>query len=385
MRLLIVLFVFLLVALGVGYWLNDPGYVLVRLGDFAAETTLWGSLLVLATAVVVLCLTYLVCRAFVRGSSWLLGWSGQRRAKGFHAQCEKAAIALAQGNWLTAQQHFLKAQKLGDIDLAGSLGLARTAYELGDKEVQIHALESAKVLSPDNDQAISNLAMTWQIAQGESAEVIQILEPRYTAGECSNQMHIVLARAYLSEARWLDLKRLWPSLEKQKLLQRAVLAQDVERLWAGRLLAEVNVVDALKTLPKALKSDVAILTAWIDLLLLERPADEAIVVIEVALAAHWDEQLVLRYGTTHGSDIDAQLAQGKKWMKKHPNDVSLLMTLGRLAIGTRQLPLARDYFASALEQAPEGDSVRSDIYNELGRTCHGLGESQQALQYLLKA
>ena len=33
MRLLIALFVFLLAVLGAGYWLNDPGYVLVRLGD----------------------------------------------------------------------------------------------------------------------------------------------------------------------------------------------------------------------------------------------------------------------------------------------------------------------------------------------------------------
>ena len=42
MRLLIALFVILLTVLGAGYWLNDPGYVLVRLGDIAAETTLWG-------------------------------------------------------------------------------------------------------------------------------------------------------------------------------------------------------------------------------------------------------------------------------------------------------------------------------------------------------
>ena len=129
MRLLIALFVILLTVLGAGYWLNDPGYVLVRLGDIAAETTLWGGFLILTAALVVLRLIYVTLRAFLRGSSWLLGWSGQRKAKGLHAHSEKASIALVQGKWLLAQQHFIKAQKLGDIGFAGNLGLARAAYE----------------------------------------------------------------------------------------------------------------------------------------------------------------------------------------------------------------------------------------------------------------
>ena len=384
MKLLVALFAFLLAFLGVGYWLGDPGYLLVRLGNFAAETTLWGSLLVLTGVALVLRLIYVGFRAILRGSSWLLSWTGHRKARGFQAQSEKAALALVQAKWLKAQQHFLKAQKLGDIDLAGSLGLARAAYELGHKEVQTNALESAKALSPGNNQSISNLAMTWQIAQGESAEVIEVVEPIYNAGKCSNEMHIVLARAYLSEARRSELKALWPVLENQKLLQKALFDKDFERLWAMRLLAEVNIEDALKILPKAHKSDVSILIEWVDLLLLERSVDEAIAVIEVALNTGWDEQLVLLYGTTHGSDIDAQLSQGKKWLKKRSNEVSLLMTLGRLAIAARHLPLGRDYFESALAQAPEFDPVRSEIYRELGGACYGLGDSQRALQYLLK-
>ena len=112
-------------------------------------------------------------------------------------------------------------------------------------------------------------------------------------------MHIVLARAYLSQRRWLDVKTLWPSLERQKLLKKELFDKDFERLWAARLLAEANIADALKMLPKALKSDTAMLTQWVDLLLLERKEDDAVAVIEVALAADWDEQLVLRYGKTH--------------------------------------------------------------------------------------
>ena len=385
MRLLIALFVFLVAVLGAGYWLNDPGYVLVRLGDIAAETTLWGGFLMLTCAVVVLRLIYVTLRGFLRGSSWLLGWSSQRKTKGLQAHTKKAAIALVQGKWLLAQQHFIKAQKLGDIGFAGNLGLARAAYELGHKDVQVNALASAKALSPDNSHSISNLAMAWQVAQGESEEVIEILEPLQAAGGCTHQMHIVLAQAYICQRRWLDLKALWPSLETQKLLKKELFDKDFEQLWAGRLLAEASIVDALKILPKALKSDTAMLTQWVDLLLLEDKEDEAVTVIEVALATHWDEQLVQRYGTTLGSDIDAQLVQAKKWLKKNANDPCLLMTLGHLANAKRQVSSARDYFENALAQTAESDPVRSEIYRELGRTCHSLGDSQRALQYLLKA
>ena len=105
----------MLAVLGAGYWLNDPGYVLVRLGDIAAETTLWGGFLILTAALVVLRLFYVTLRAFLRGSSWLLGWSGQRKAKGLHAHSEKATIALVQGKWLLAQQHFIKENQLGSV------------------------------------------------------------------------------------------------------------------------------------------------------------------------------------------------------------------------------------------------------------------------------
>ena len=72
-------------------------------------------------------------------------------------------------------------------------------------------------------------------------------------------------------------------------------------------------------------------------------------------------------------------------MKKNANDVALLMTLGHLAIVKRQVSSARDYFENALAQTAESDPVRSEIYRELGRACHSLGDSQRALQYLLKA
>lgn len=67
MKLLIVMSIVLLTLVGVAYWINDPGYVLVRIGEFGAEATLWGSLLALLTVLVLLRLLYVTFRAFWRG------------------------------------------------------------------------------------------------------------------------------------------------------------------------------------------------------------------------------------------------------------------------------------------------------------------------------
>jgi HemY protein len=385
MKLLTVLLVVLLAVLGVGYWFNEPGYVLVRIGDVAAEATVWGSLVALLCVLVVLRLIYLTLRTFLRGSSWLIGWTGQRKANDRLVLAEKAALASARSDWPTAERLLLKAKKLGDIDFASNIGLARAAYELGNKEVQISALASAKVASPANARSISSIALTWLITQGESEEVIETLQPSFLAGECAGDMLVVLTKAYLGQGRWSDVQKLWPLLEKQKLLQKELFDGDFERLWAVRLLAESKPSGAMKVLPKAYKADVTILLPWIDLLLLEKGGDDAAEAIEHVLTTIWHEKIVQRYSKAQRSDVDIQLAQGKKWLKKRPNDVVLLMTLGRLSTTKRKLTLAREHFDSALTQAPKGSSLRKEIYRELGGVCHGLGDSQLALQYLLKA
>ena len=210
MKLLTVLLVVLLAVLGVGYWFNEPGYVLVRIGDVAAEATVWGSLVALLCVLVVLRLIYLTLRTFLRGSSWLIGWTGQRKANDRLVLAEKAALASARSDWPTAERLLLKAKKLGDIDFASNIGLARAAYELGNKEVQISALASAKVASPANARSISSIALTWLITQGESEEVIETLQPSFLAGECAGDMLVVLTKAYLGQGRWSDVQKLWP-------------------------------------------------------------------------------------------------------------------------------------------------------------------------------
>jgi len=396
MKLLIVMSIVLLTLVGVAYWINDPGYVLVRIGEFGAEATLWGSLLALLTVLVLLRLLYVTFRAFWRGSSWVIGWSGQRKTKECQELQQSAVLALVRDDWVAAQEYFLRAKRLGKIGFASNLGLARAAYELGNIEVQTSALDAAKLVSEishngapndssrDKGQRIASIAMNWLIDRGEGAQVIDVLEPQYKTGECPNAKLVVLCKAYLHASSATDIKNIWPVLERQKLLKKKFFDKDFEKVWAKRLSAESNTADALKILPKIERANTTILSEWINVLAANGNAGDLVAVIEYALANTWNDEWLQLYGKTHGPDLESQLVYGKKLLKKKPDDVVVLIALGRLATNKRQLTLARDYFEAALGKTQEGDSARAEIYRELGRICNALGDTQRALQYLLK-
>ncbi|GHD64255.1 heme biosynthesis HemY N-terminal domain-containing protein [Jeongeupia chitinilytica] len=76
--------------------------------------------------------------------------------------------------------------------------------------------------------------------------------------------------------------------------------------------------------------------------------------IEAALAQNWSSELAERYGTL-GLDGDAlvsQLQQAESWLKTHPNDPQLLLTLGRLCTARALWGKAQTYFEASIAVAP---------------------------------
>ena len=53
-------------------------------------------------------------------------------------------------------------------------------------------------------------------------------------------------------------------------------------------------------------------------------------IIEDAVAAEWDADLVRLYADCDGGDTVARIERAEKWLKAHPQDAALLLALGRL-------------------------------------------------------
>ena len=75
---------------------------------------------------------------------------------------------------------------------------------------------------------------------------------------------------------------------------------------------------------------------------------EAQCIIEHALDANWDSELVHLYAQCHGGEITVRLARAEKWLRHHPQDDVLLLVLGRLCIEQQLWGKAKSFLEASL-------------------------------------
>ena len=96
-------------------------------------------------------------------------------------------------------------------------------------------------------------------------------------------------------------------------------------------------------------------------------AEEA---LRVAIKRGYDSHLIRLYGLLRGSDPARQLKFAEGWLKDHPGDASLLLTLGRLCLQNSLWGKARDYLESSLQvqRNPEACAELARLLAQLGDT-----------------
>lgn len=80
--------------------------------------------------------------------------------------------------------------------------------------------------------------------------------------------------------------------------------------------------------------------------------DRAHRIIEEALAAGWDSDLVRLYAECEGGDVVKRIERAEGWLKQHPGDDALLLTLGRLCAQQGLWGKAQSYLEASLAVEP---------------------------------
>ena len=96
--------------------------------------------------------------------------------------------------------------------------------------------------------------------------------------------------------------------------------------------------------------------------------DEAQTLLQNALKQSYDVALVRLYGLLHGRDAGRQLQVAEGWLKQHPQDASLLLTLGRLCMHNQLWGKARTYLESSLsvQRHPETCAELARLLAQMG-------------------
>ena len=377
----------IVVAAGLGVAIaKHSGYVLIAYGGFRYQSGLWAALAALVVFVLALLLLRYLVGLVLTSSGVVNPWSRRNRSRRVRIAIEQGQLDLAEGRWASAQRHLHRAAEAERQPLLYYLGAARAANEQGRTEDSDNLLERALERQPQAELAIALTHAQLQMDRGDTDGALDTLLVMQERHPHNVQVLRLLQRLHRERGDWPALIRLLPDLRKGKVLPAPELAELEQRAWGQNLslaatrgedpqAARQSLERAWQQLTSAQRHEPQLVLAYAEQLRQVGAQGEAEQVLRSALKRQYESHLARLYGLVRGDDPLRQLQTAEGWLKDHPQDPSLLLTLGRLSQQNRLWGKARDYFESSLRMQRNPETCA-----ELARLLAGLGETERSNQ-----
>lgn len=383
-RLYVLLFIAIAAAALIGIAVaQHAGYVLIAYQNFRYESSLWATL---ALLVIILLVVYLI-----RGLITLLTtsgdvvnpWSRRNRSRRVQLAIEQGQMDLAEGRWASAQRHLHRAAEADPQPLLYYLGAARAANEQGRYDECDTLLERALERQPQAELAIALSHAQLQQDRGDTDNALVTLQAMYARHPHNPQVLRQLQRLHQQRGEWPEVVRMLPELRKDKVLPPKELAELERRAWGenltlaawqptdeGEVAGLASLDTAWKGLTSAQRQEPQLVLAYAEQLRRLGADAQAEEVLRAALKRDYHSHLARLYGLVRGTDPSKQLQAAEGWLKQHPDDPSLLLSLGRICLQSRLWGKARDYLESSLrmQRNPETCAELARLLGQLGET-----------------
>lgn len=349
---------------------SDPGHVLINFGDWTVETS-----------VLVLIMALLVIWFAVQVIAWI--WrkpveaAGKMREKRAYKQLEKGLLALTEGDWGAAEKALEKSASAQGKATAHYLAAAQAADGQDAHERREYYLEQADTGSSKKRFLVELTRARMLLDNGNYTSALPVLQDLHKRRRKHPQVLGLLSRCYRETGEWEELQALLPALRKAGVLdgdQALALQEEI----AVNILRTADNADALqsawKSIPKSMRSHGPVVEAYAaGASRLDQP-ELAEPVITASLKHEWNPALVLLYGDAGDADRSKRMKQCEKWLKQHPEDAAVHLTLGRLCVGESLWGKAREHMVKSLELEPS-----SLGYDALGQLLERQGELEPAM------
>ena len=384
----------LLVAVGAGtafgvLALHDPGYVLISYGNATFETSVWFAVVALLLLTTATWLLLTMLRRALRGRSRLSAWSRDRRLRNAHARTVRGVMQLAEGDFAAARIALEEAAQDVEAPVVNLLCAAVAAHAAGDAPERERLLASAETAMPDAGTAVALARARLQGNDGQWRSVQLTLGPLLA----DHPRHPGVLRLALECSRrlgdWEAVLDLVARLKKLRAIDGNVLEDATRVAWHDRLVASRGSASAAdharrtwKGVPKDLKNDPLLVRVYAETLLAGGDADSAETALRGAIATGFDVNLVELYGRVRSGRPNRQLDAAAGWLVAHPEDPTLLLTLGRLAMASDEPDRARTYLESCIGVSPS-QAARGELaslYLAAGDVAQGRRLLEQALE-----
>jgi len=364
--ILLLVLIAALAAFGWHWVAEDPGYVLVRIRGWYAETT------VLA-AVVIMLLFWGALGALWQLVRWPFGAFTRRHRRVSRRRLADGLVALAEGRHGDAERDLSRASRLDALRGPALLAAAEAAARRGES---VRAREFLDQAAQDVPPAARVLRAALLRREGKPAEAVALLAPEadngtltpggwrelaWAALEAGDTRRARAALAPLQKSSALGT-RSYQALETQVLVASVAGAPDaaaLNQLWSQ--------------LPKNQRRTPAVIEAYA-----RRAAALGMILpamdeLDSALRREWSSSLVQVWGALGDEDLEARLRRAEGWLDAHPNDAGLLLAMGRLCVKLKLWGQARKHLERSIALAPSAGA-----WEALAEVWTGQGDAMMA-------
>jgi len=354
------------------FLLEDPGYVAINFRGYLVEM----SVPVLLGIAVALIFAVWTIRKLVVAPRLIGEAAGRYRSGRAGQKLMRGMIEVAEGNFARGEKLLARAASTSDAPLFNYLQAARAAHLQGSDQRRDEWLRLAYEHTPAAANAVLLTQAELQLDRGQYEQALATLRRIDEDSRDHSYALALLGRLYFRLEDWEQLGGLLPRLKKHGRVTQETLDKWSVRVHRESLDRAGNgdaVIESWKTVPKNLRGNQDLLSAYFSGLIRGGLHEKAEKDLVVALKSDWRGPLARLFGLVEGPNASKQLKRAEGWLATHGDDPDLLLAAARLCLRNELWGKARSYLESVITLRPTPEA-----FQEYGRLLNQLGEADAA-------
>jgi len=372
------------VLLAVLFVQNDPGFVLIKYGDFSLETSLAFGIVAVAVLAVVIQIILKFLLAIWRLPRTLNKQAEKRRIEKSRKLLNQGLIDLAEGRFEQSENKLVKLIDYAENPLLNYLAAARAAQQSGKYDQRDNYLKAAHDAKPEAEIAIGVTQAELQLGSSQTERALATLTHLRTVAPKHDYVLNLLSRVHYQMSDWSELCELLPEIRKKQLLREDKLKHYELSAFTGCLdeagRHDVESLDkAWSKIPKTYQTDADLILHYIELANgFDMGSKKIAQIVVKSINQQWNPRLVDYYGRLKIEDTSQQLNTAEKWLQDYGSSDVLLLALGRICIRLKLWGKAQNYLEASIGIRPSAESCL-ELAELLNR--EELNEHKKACEY----
>lgn len=369
---------------------NTPGHAALVLDSYGVDVKL-----ALDHLVILLIVSAFVSYVLIRMMLGVLEFGERHRVKKTDEMLLSGLKAYFESDYVKAKKNAAVALKLSDSTLATALSgaiAARSAQELNDVSERDKYIDSAINKAPE-DKSLGLIAKAdFLIKEGRHQEALQTLHSLYAEGGLQSSSALLLEiKAQQQAKNWDAILDLTNTLSGRPSSNQSLVRELRRNAQVEKIKSKFTDVRSLNQywqqhVTPMEKRDSKLAVAAARAYMALNDCNAAHQIIEHTLPITWDVELIELYSECLGSHVNRQIECAETWLRTHPNNAALLLTLGRLCGYCELWGKAENYLEASLSVEPSHKAhlALAQLYEKLGKHEAAITHYNKGLEHTLK-